>query len=131
MMFNNRRQTKDRMVIQKIKKKKKNNFLHLSEYSKPLFQGEDNLIEFGTRWRNEVIIKGEESDYFFIEDSRPKDYECIIHRIILFCWNKTYPADSFFDIDLNNYEQKEEIEFEGYSHEKISMKIYDRRRDYE
>ena len=131
MMFNNRRQTKDRIVIQKIKDITKNNFLHLSKYSRHLFQGDDNLIEFGTRWYYGKIIKGEENDYFFIEDSRPKDYECIIHRIILFCWNKTYPADSFFDIDLNNYEQKEEIEFEGYSHEKISMKIYDRRRDYE
>lgn len=131
MMFNNRRQTKDRIVIQKIKELVADNFLHLSEYSLPLFQGDNNLIVFGTRWFNEVIIKGEEKDFFFIEDSRPKDYECIIHRIILFCWNKTYPADSFFDIDLNNFEQKEEIEFEGYSHEKISMKIYDRREDYE
>lgn len=130
-MFNNRRQTKDRIVIQKIKEIVNKENLHLSNYSLSLFQDNNSLEDTEIVLCNESEIESKESDYYFIEDFSPKDYEKMAKRIVLFCWNKTYPADSFFNIDLSKYELKEEVEFEGYSHDNISMKIYDRRYDYE
>ena len=47
-------------------------------------------------------------------------YEESIEQIIVFWWNRTYPADVYLDLDLSRWERKERYEFPGTSHEKIT-----------
>ena len=46
-----------------------------------------------------------------------------IKKIIIFWWNKIYPADMFFDLSLDQWQLVETKEFEGSSHQ-ITEEIY-------
>ena len=65
-----------------------------------------------------------EEDYCFVENISPKLFEDKIDEIIIYNWNRIYPADMFFDICLDKWFLKSEVELKGFSHEKIVQKIY-------
>lgn len=111
MMFNNRRQSRDREVISKAQKIIGDNPLFLSEYSKKLFP-------------DGIVFSETNSDgYYFIEN--PDDIiPDFISEIYLFKWNRDYPADNFFTMDMSKFELINSEEFVGYSHEKITLEIY-------
>lgn len=52
-----------------------------------------------------------------------------IEQVIIYNWNRTYPADVYLDLDLglSQWERKGREEFTGVSHEKITEEIYERR----
>ena len=47
-----------------------------------------------------------------------------IEELILFHWNRTYPADLCCTLDLSEWKQKTTEEFAGSSHEKITQEWY-------
>ena len=53
-------------------------------------------------------------------------YEEHIEKIVLFRWNRKYPADFYFDIELegSGWRMTEVGEFSGFSHKKIIKEIY-------
>ena len=59
-----------------------------------------------------------------METVDPGNYKERTEELILFCWNRIYPAQLFMTLDLSEWKQTEELEFEGTSHEKITMKKY-------
>ena len=67
-----------------------------------------------------------QGDYCFVEDTALKSYERWIEKLIVFRWNRAYPADQSFDLDLcgGNWKLSESDEFAGYSHERITMEVY-------
>ena len=122
MLFNNRRQSRDRKIVENIRDLIDENKLWITEFSKDMFENTKyNLFEIN----NTEDIK--EEDYVFIENYSPKILEDKLNEIILFNWNRNYSADLFFDILLENWKLESEIEFEGFSHEKIGRKIYKRK----
>ena len=71
------------------------------------------------------MSEAENEDFCFAEN--PDDiygYENEIDMIILYNWNKAYPCDKEFPIDLNNWVKVETTEFEGNSHKVITEEIY-------
>ena len=51
-----------------------------------------------------------------------------VDEIYLFQWNRDYPADVYFSLDLNSdYKKIKTEDFAGYSHEKITLEIYQKR----
>lgn len=115
MMFNNRRQSKDRIVIEKIKSIVGNEPLYISDYSFSLFEEGTICSDFSKR-----------DGYAFIEnpDLLINDK---IEEIYMFRWNRHYPSDKKFNIDLRNYDLVDTEEFVGYSHEKITLEKYEKR----
>lgn len=72
------------------------------------------------------ICQKEEGEFVKIEhweDSIDMDQ---VESVIVYCWNKKYPADEFCPIDFSTMELVEEEEFPGYSHDKITRRIYRR-----
>lgn len=120
MLFNNRRQSRDRIVIQSIIKLVQNKKLWINSYSENLFRFKIEYILF------EDNIEEIKEDYCFVENISPKSLEQQIDEIIIYNWNRNYPADMYFDICLDNWSLKSEVEFKGFSHEKITQKIYTR-----
>lgn len=121
MMFNNRRQSQDKVLISKIIEKTSNAHLLTSEYSANLFSEYDNVIS-----TNDFIEQSKLGDFCFIEDADiPTDN---IEDIYIFNWNRDYPADKYFtfDLKLNNYKRINKEEFVGNSHKKITLEIYRR-----
>ena len=43
--------------------------------------------------------------------------------MILCHWNRDYPADVFFEVDLSKWRLEERKDFSGYSHEKITKEL--------
>lgn len=64
-------------------------------------------------------------DHFCIfENDEINDCEDKIEILVLYNWNRKYPSDQKLQIDLSKYRLKEQIEFGGKSHEKITRTIY-------
>ena len=53
-------------------------------------------------------------------------YEAQLESLILFRWDRVYPADTCLDIPLEEHGWRlvERSEFPGYSHEKIVQEVY-------
>ena len=75
---------------------------------------------------NDMLDYALDDDFCFLENIVIDD--CIIsdcNEIVLAKWNREYPFDMNFNIDyLNAYKLCETYDFEGYSHEKITIERY-------
>lgn len=120
MMFNKRRQSRDRVVIEQIVKYIGNAKLWMNSYSAELFKetSADIVVD------DEFLDKAAEGDYCFVENCHINN--CDVKQIILYRWDKKYPADFKLDIDLEGYTLKNTLEFKGYSHEKITREVYEK-----
>ncbi len=123
MMFNRRRQSKDRALRERILSLAKGGKLWMNAYTRRQFpedaQGEILVDE-------EFLEKAGPGDYCFLENIPAAPYEDRIEKIILFWWNRKYPSDTWFDIDLEGggWKLSETREFSGSSHEKITEEVY-------
>ncbi len=123
MMFNRRRQSKDRALRERILSLAKGGKLWMNAYTRRQFpedaQGEIMVDE-------KFLEKAGPGDYCFLENIPAAPYEDRIEKIILFWWNRKYPSDTWFDIDLEGggWKLSETREFSGSSHEKITEEVY-------
>ncbi|WP_028042561.1 hypothetical protein [Candidatus Stoquefichus massiliensis] len=120
MMFNHRRQSQDRNVRKKILKI--TNCLFMNKYSSALWKN-DILV---TMESEKFLMLASVDDYCFVENVLLKEYQDEIDEIILFCWNREYPADFYLDIDLSCFHLVNQEDFAGSSHDIITQKIYRR-----
>ncbi len=114
MMFNNRRQSRDKILIENMLELCKSEKLYTNEYSVKLFP--ENSVEI---MENPAET---ENGYCFAENFLVD--EEYVEEIIVYKWNRLYPADTYFNIDLENCKLTETIDFEGSSHEKITRERY-------
>lgn len=119
MMFNKRRQSQDRKLRERILALTEGSKLWMSSYTAKQFtEGGNFIID------NDFMVNADSQDYCFVEDKEISFTNC--DKIIVFKWNRHYPADKFFSIDLkaNGYKKISQSDFEGYSHKKITEEIY-------
>ena len=124
MMFNYRRQSRDQAVTERIQKICMGKRLWMSLYSDKLYgslEGTDIVVE------NDFLSLAGGGDNCLAESEGLAAYEESIEQIIVFWWNRIYPADVYLDLDLSRWERRERHEFPGTSHEKITEEIYERR----
>ena len=121
MMFNKRRVSRDDTVIKRIIKIADNNRIWMSQYSYPLFENvkTENIVA-----DESCFDKASSDEYCFIENLSMTNHKDKIDKIILFRWNRSYPSDVKFDIDLNEWKMNSSEEFAGNSHECITMEVY-------
>ena len=117
MLFNNRRVSRDRKVIENIREFVGDSEILITNFSEELFMSDENVRAIN-------VIEKQYGQFYFLEDVLPSTIEDKIEKIILYNWNVDYPADMYFDIDLKEWKLESEYEFEGLSHEKITRKIY-------
>ena len=111
MMFNNRRQSRDKILIENVLEFCKGEKLYTNEYSAKLFP--ENAVE---------ICENPENGYCFAENFTVDEND--IEEIIVYKWNRVYPADVQFNIDLKKWNLAETFDFAGSSHEKITRERY-------
>ncbi len=130
MMFNRRRVSQDRVLREKILEIVSGSVLWMDAYSYAQFS--DGPTPGPVPGRiivdEDFLEKAGEGDYCFVEDTPAAPYLDRIRQIILFQWNRDYPADQYFDIDVQDgsWKMTDSREFSGYSHEVITMEVYDR-----
>lgn len=119
MLFNNRRQSRDKEVLKDIINNLKGNKLYISAFSQKLFGDYTDCVMV-----DEDFLAGScESRICFVENKSLKNLSAI-NEIIVYKWNRVYPADFKCDVDFSTYELVESIDFKGFSHEKITKETY-------
>ena len=121
LMFNKRRQSRDRAVLEDIKNCFAGEKICISTYSEKLF--------------NEADVDYTVCDDFancngicFVEDKYVPDLLNVANEVILYHWGKIYPADDKFDIALlsADFTLTETTVFKGTSHQEIKKEVYTR-----
>lgn len=123
MLFNNRRQSKDIILTKRIVDITKNSKLWVNKYSYALFEQIDTS---NINVDENFLAEAANGEFCFVEDKELKPYEKWIEKLIVFRWNRSYPADRTLDIDLSKWCLQESTEFEGNSHKNITMEVYTR-----
>lgn len=121
MLFNKRRQSKDRKVREKMFEIASGNPIFMNHYSSKQFdEGNDIIID------EEFLNMAGEDDFCFIENVDLP--ECGIKKLYIFNWNRKYPSDVRFDYNMtaNGLKMLHREEFSGSSHENITLLVYGR-----
>ncbi len=119
MLFNNRRQSRDKEVLKDIINNLKGEKLRISPFSEKLFAdySENVIVD------EDFLNKASENDICFVENNALKDVSGI-KEIVVYKWNRVYPTDFKCNMDLSELELVETIDFKGFSHNKITRETY-------
>lgn len=117
MLFNSRRQSRDRILIEDFLKTAGENKVFIKSFSQKLFTDRSVLIN------DKCLEDAEENDFCFIEDESLIPYSSKINTLIIYKWNRKYPADFVFEMP-EGFVLSETTDFAGGSHEKITKEIY-------
>lgn len=125
ILFNNRRVSRDKVVIDNIFEYIQSDYLYITDFSTNLFNDylDSNRIKIVDEINND-------DNYYFIENIDLNSYSEYINKIIIYKWNRVYPSDFKFNLNMDNYNKIEEIEFVGNSHELITREIFIRKDKY-
>lgn len=119
MRFNRRRVSRDVEVCRDMLRLGKMQPLYIEEQSVELFK------EWPDCFHKTLDGKVPAGALFFAEDP-DSIFEDDVEEIVLYRWNRRYPADQYFPIDLAFWNLVESIDFQGYSHERITRERYRR-----
>lgn len=121
MAFNNRRQSRDKAVINDILTHLNGERLIISPFSEDLFLNESNLLV-----KRNPLESASGGDFVFVENLGLSGYTEKIQSIIIYRWNRLYPSDISLDIKPEELGLQliESCEFVGHSHKKITKEIY-------
>ena len=120
MMFNHRRQSRDRVLIADMINHVGDDLLWVSPYSAPLF-GEDCP---SLRITPTPALVAEKNDYCFVEDTPlPQGLEDT-NELLIYRWNRLYPSDVYFTCGTSTFSLAESQEFVGSSHDNITKEIW-------
>ncbi len=121
MLFNERRQSQDSALRSRIIEITANSKLWMNHYSMEQFEKDiQPNMNFDDNFLNEAV----EGEYCFVENEDVTKYEPYIDKVIVYKWNRRYPSDLQFDIDLSKWQMISSFEFAGSSHERITEEVY-------
>ena len=129
VMFNKRRQSKDEKVREDI--------LLMLEEGKKLFVSPYTAKQFLPEEQEKLhasetfLSEATKEDICFIEDSDVSEMADNIESIILYRWNRHYPSDKYFTLDLSKYDLVSSIEFVGNSHPEMLKEEYRKKAEVE
>ena len=119
LAFNGRRQSRDSAVIDRIRSLTAGNGLWVSPYTAKLFAGDVLSAE-------DFLERCGDNEFAFTEIVPTGKIAHRIERVVLYRWNRVYPADVHFDLDLTGWKLVSTAEFAGTSHENITEEIYEK-----
>lgn len=119
MLFNSRRQSRDRELIKDFMLTAKENRVMIKPFSKTIFEGEKITID------ENCLTNAGENDFCFVEDESIVPYAEKIEELIIYKWNRVYPSDVEFEMPMG-FALQSSTDFAGFSHERITKEIYRR-----
>lgn len=121
MLFNGRRQSRDRVLCQRVLDIVKDARLLVNNYSAKLFP-EDRVL-----MTEEPAQIAQFGDFCFVEDIDIQKLLPKVQGLVLYRWNRAYPSDVKFPAELlAEFELIETTDFVGNSHERITEEVYKR-----
>ena len=123
MLFNFRRQSRDRVLIADVMADIADKKIYILEFSKLLFEayeGKYEIVEDFSCLSDDCVC--------FVENIDVAPFINKVSGVTVYHWNRIYPRDFVFDIDLEKegFSVVSSREFAGYSHENIKKEVYER-----
>ncbi len=122
MLFNNRRVSRDSVLIQDMIRDIDGDKLYISPFSEKL------LADYGIRLKisDKFLDRAGKNDFCFVENAHLAPYLKEICELTVYRWNRHYPSDFTLDIDPieSGFSLTATAEFVGSSHEKITKEVY-------
>lgn len=122
MLFNKRRQSRDEKILENIAEL--TNELWISPFSEKLFTSMSCEEQIHTNVDDAFLTNANNDDYCFVENEKLLPCQDKIDQLIVYKWNRKYPADFKLDLDLKEWKLIESVDFTGKSHEKITRETY-------
>ncbi len=122
MMFNRRRQSRDRALIEDAVASLGGETLCIAPYSQSLFAEQNISLSVSENFLDEAG----EGAVCFVEDRALQPYKGQIGELVIYRWNRHYPSDLRCDLDptREGFRLAESREFVGTSHDCITKEIY-------
>lgn len=121
MLFNNRRQSRDKTVIEDVVSNAEGGKIFIAPFSEELFK---DYAEY-TEVDGDFLKKAPNGAVCFVENGHLGDVENIT-EITVYRWNRVYPADFYCDVDFSKFSLVSETEFKGNSHNVITKQTFKR-----
>ena len=123
MGFGGRRQSRDRLLIADLMGESTARTLVIGEYSRLLFEEYPQAVV-----SSDPFADCPDGGIYFAELQPIAPYLKQIGELIVYRWNRLYPADLYFDVDLqkSGFSLCSSCEFTGSSHDKITKEVYRR-----
>lgn len=128
LMFNHRRQSMDRVLRERIVQISKDSVLWMDAYTAKQF----NTLPENARVSEDFLTEAGEGEFCFVEDHHLEEVSDRIESMYLFHWNRRYPSDFKLDFlpDEHEFRLASVEDFAGYSHDDITMQIWERPRQF-
>ena len=123
LSFHQRRQSRDRVLRQKLLEICVGKMLWMDAYTAGQFDPfPENAVISDT-----FLLDAKENDVCFVEDRAVMPYAGKIRVVWLFKWNRRYPSDLTLDFIPSDHGMHlvSSEDFAGYSHEKITMEVWE------
>ena len=122
MLFNGRRVSRDSVLCDKVLEITNASRLLMNNYSAKQFADTSKIII-----DDDFLNNAADDDFCFVENTAVPVEK--IDSIYRFNWNRDYPADFFFEIDPKEcgFKKVKTENFEGSSHKKITLEIFERK----
>ena len=78
----------------------------------------------GLRVSPDFLAEAGPGELCFVEDQDLSPWAERLEKLIVYRWNRTYPADTWFTLPLEGWRLERTAEFAGSSHEKITKEVY-------
>lgn len=117
--FNHRRQSKDRLLRQRLLELTGDRPLWMNAYSARQFEEASPNIRVADNFAD---LAGE-GEFCFVETLEPLGLLSGAEELIVFRWDKVYPADRRFSPETFGHLAERE-EFQGHSHACITLERY-------
>ncbi|MBE6528996.1 MAG: ribonuclease Z [Ruminococcaceae bacterium] len=119
MLFNHRRQSRDRVLTDRILEISGGK-LTVDSYTAELFDKTSADLQICAN----PLLTAKQGDWCFLETLSPAPVVQKIEKLVVYRWNRIYPSDLKFDLDLSVMKQISTTDFAGFSHEKITEEVY-------
>lgn len=123
MLFNRRRVSRDQAQQADLLALCGDGRLWMNGYSAPLFADVPDRITVD----EDFLEKAGPGEVCFVENRLLAPAADRVEAVVLYRWNRAYPADVRLDLDLSAFQLAERTEFPGSSHEKITRELYRRK----
>lgn len=121
ILFHNRRQSRDAMLCADVMKISAGSTLRMNAYSAALFADYSDHIKVS----DDFLDIAQPQEFCFVENVSVFPAPKTIEKIIVYRWNRKYPADTFFSTEyLLDKQLLETMDFPGKSHPKITREVY-------
>ena len=136
MMFNHRRQSQDCVLRKRILELTGGKKLWMNAYSQKQFlqvngnmpkeqEQSGQLGQSGQIQADETFLeKAGPGEPCFVEDRSVAPFAGRVERVVLYRWDRAYPADLYWDLSLEGWTLARREEFPGFSHEIITKEVY-------